>query len=68
MIETKVAKYDNAKKYTKGVKKMTKKGWHITDSDTVNERVGCGAILLFPPLILRRNREIKVVTWQRQKK
>ena len=59
-----VDEYRSAKEYRKGIRKMMKKGYVIVLQENVSERVGCAQILLFPPLIFRRNRVVKVVTFQ----
>ena len=59
-----VHRYESPKEYLQGIKKMTKKGYSSTSIEKLEERVGCMALILFPPLIFRRNKQITIVTWE----
>ena len=61
--DTVVVEYESAKDYAKGVKRMTKKSYVIAAEKDREERIGCMKIILFPPLLLRRNKVVTIVTW-----
>lgn len=64
-----VREYKNQKDYQKGLRKMVGKGYEVVSTDvTQNPKSGMKLLLwliLFPPRLLFRNKELIVVTYRR---